>query len=97
MDVTWNQLLQSNPQGSQVSIEKIKQGFTDKDLEMGRLYESEKEYNKRIELNNILRKSYGTRMDGPTIDIVSSAIINKAKYGLQYSPEIERIIQGINM
>lgn len=94
MDNGWDNLLNTAVNAIDVNI-NYKTGFSDNDLEMGRLYENEKQYNKRIELNNILRRSYGTRMDGPTIDMISSAIINKAKYGVQYSPEVERIIAGI--
>lgn len=71
-------------------------GFTDADILTKRLYEDDHDYNTRINLNNKIRSIYGSSIDGPTIDMIVSALINKAKYGVQYPFYIENTIDLIN-
>jgi len=70
-------------------------GFTDTDIVNKRLYETDHNYQTRIALNNKIRELYGTAIDGPTVDMLVSSIINKSKYGVLYPEKIERMIEGI--
>jgi len=70
-------------------------GFTDTDIVNKRLYETDHNYETRISLNNKIRQLYGTAIDGPTVDMLVSSIINKSKYGVLYPEKIERMIEGI--
>ena len=70
-------------------------GFSDSDILGRRLYEDDHDYETRIKLNNIFREKYGTQMDGPTIDMIVSSMIDKAKYGVVYQFQTENTINII--